>query len=474
MVILNVVVPPIIIGAIILSFIGLFLYQRDVRKNGTKSQEQKPFKETEELPAEFIGARVLKKEAGIRYVGVKYSRHQQDFTIVFLTDRGEELPLPVPKEVFLRCEEQQTGTLVTVGGNFFSFDEGEEVWDPVADLPHSITVFVEGTGSHLQGIALDEKREYLYCSFTTCFMKMDLKGNPVASVKGLAGHLGCIAYNRQDGKIYGSLEFKHDQIGKDILEKIGYTGEIKDGFYIVAFDPEKMTRMEMDAEQDGVMTAVFLQEVYEDYTAEGHRYGCSGIDGVTFAPAMGEGDGKEYLYVAYGIYGDTTRTDNDYQVLLQYDITNWEQYAKPLLQAEMHRSGPEYPEAKYFVYTGNTRYGIQNLEYDAYTHSMLAAVYKGEKEQFANHSMFFIYCGEEPRLCNLKGIFEEGETLPLAEFSRGDSGMGGSDFLHGATGLIALGDGYYYISEGFKQEKGYGGHIRLYQLDAENVDFKEV
>ena len=331
-----------------------------------------------------------------------------------------------------------------------------------------------GWQSHLQGIALDEKREYLYCSFTTCFMKMDLKGNPVASVKGLAGHLGCIAYNRQDGKIYGSLEFKHDQIGKDILEKIGYTGEIKDGFYIVAFDPEKMTRMEMDAEQDGVMTAVFLQEVYEDYTAEGHRYGCSGIDGVTFAPAMGEGDGKEYLYVAYGIYGDTTRTDNDYQVLLQYDITNWEQYAKPLLQAEMHRSGPEYPEAKYFVYTGNTRYGIQNLEYDAYTHSMLAAVYKGEKEQFANHSMFFIYCGEEPRLCNLKGIFEEGETLPLAEFSRGDSGMGGSDFLHGATGLIALGDGYYYISEGFKQEKGYGGHIRLYQLDAENVDFKEV
>ena len=64
--IFSVVVPPIIIAAIILSFIGLFLYQRDVRKNGTKSQEQKPFKETEELPAEFIGARVLKKEAGIR------------------------------------------------------------------------------------------------------------------------------------------------------------------------------------------------------------------------------------------------------------------------------------------------------------------------------------------------------------------------------------------------------------------------
>ena len=44
-----------------------------------------------------------------------------------------------------------------------------------------------------------------------------------------------------------------------------------------------------------------------------HRLGCSGIDGVTFAPAFGQSrDGKKYLYVAYGIYGDTLRTDNDY------------------------------------------------------------------------------------------------------------------------------------------------------------------
>ena len=57
-----------------------------------------------------------------------------------------------------------------------------------------------------------------------------------------------------------------------------------------------------------------------------HRYGCSGFDGITFGPKFGKSDGKRYLTIAYGIYGDSTRTDNDYQVLLQYDTKNWKKY----------------------------------------------------------------------------------------------------------------------------------------------------
>ena len=49
----------------------------------------------------------------------------------------------------------------------------------------------------------------------------------------------------------------------------------------------------------------------DDYAFPGHRYGCSGIDGTTFGPAFGQKDGKQYLYVAYGIYGDINREDND-------------------------------------------------------------------------------------------------------------------------------------------------------------------
>ncbi len=342
------------------------------------------------------------------------------------------------------------------------------------NLPRSITVSAENSGSHLQGIATDEK--HLFCSFTTCLIKTDLQGKILGSVNGLAGHLGCIAYNASDGKVYGSLEFKGDAIGKGILKNIGYEGALKDGFYIVRFDVDKIDRPEMDAEKDGVMEAVFLNEVYNDYAADGHRYGCSGIDGITFAPAIGETGAATNVYVAYGIYGDTSRQDNDHQVLLQYDISHWDEYARPLNQADMHRCGPERPDAKYFVYTGNTTYGIQNLEYDHTTQVMLAAVYKGKKEQFPNHSLFFINCKKKPRIQILNGVNEEGAVVGLTDFS-GDIGYGeicGSDFPYGSTGIISLGDGYFYMARPFKEDGIHGGVIELYRLDCEKLILQKV
>ncbi len=329
-------------------------------------------------------------------------------------------------------------------------------------LPSAITVFSEQSGSHLQGIALDERRQYLYSSFTTCLLKTDLNGKVLASVTGLVGHLGCIAYNPRDGKVYGSLEFKHDQIGKGILRNLGCSEEPEDGFYIVRFDVDKLDRLDMDAEKDGIMEAVFLNEVYDDYTALGHRFGCSGIDGLTFAPPMGEDGTASHLYVAYGVYGDTAREDNDHQVVLKYDISQWDRYARPLNQRRMHRSGPEKPDGKYFVYTGNTTYGIQNLEYDPFTGWMLAAVYRGKKEAFPNHRMFFIDRARKPETALLKGVGETGELLSL---------VGGSDFPYGSTGMISLGDGLFYMAEPFKNERGYGGVIRLYRLDRDILTF---
>ena len=48
------------------------------------------------------------------------------------------------------------------------------------------------------------------------------------------------------------------------LEKkhIGYENDVQDGFYMTCFDVEKIDRMDMDAETDGVMRAVFLKEVF--------------------------------------------------------------------------------------------------------------------------------------------------------------------------------------------------------------------
>ncbi|MBQ8409452.1 MAG: hypothetical protein IJY39_11390 [Clostridia bacterium] len=323
---------------------------------------------------------------------------------------------------------------------------------------------------HVQGIAVDAKREYMYFSFTTRLVKTDMRGNIIGSVKGLAGHLGCIAYNYEDGRVYGSLEFKHDSIGQGILANLGREDDIRDGFYAAIFDVERIDRDDMDAERDGVMTAVYLDEVYRDYSAEGHRFGCSGIDGMTFAPEFGCADGKNYLYVAYGIYSDLNRDDNDDQVILKYDITDWSSYEKPLVQTDMHRSGPDAPDAKYFIYTGNTTYGVQNLEYDPASRLMLAAVYRGQKPQFPNYSMFLIDHKKAP--------FSDGEKerLSLAEIGLCDesTGIRGVNFPYGTTGMISLGDGYFYFSQDYRDESGWGTKVVLYRFDHESGNFEKV
>jgi hypothetical protein len=322
------------------------------------------------------------------------------------------------------------------------------------------------SGSHVQGIAVDAQRQHLYFSFTTCLVKTDMAGNLIGSVTGLAGHLGCIAYNYENGKVYGSLEFKQDAIGKGILANLGSNRTLRDGFYAVIFDAEKITRPDMDAERDGVMTAVYLDEVYRDYAFPGHRHGCSGIDGTTFAPAFGCDSGKQYLYIAYGIYGDTQRSDNDCQVLLQYDISAWDQYAQPLNQAHMHRSGPEKPDAKLFLHTGNTTYGIQNLEYDPVTRTMLCAVYPGKKPQYPNYPMYFIDCTQPPRDGQLT-------LAPLGECHQA-TGICGCRFPLGSTGIATLGDGCFYISTPWEKPGCFGSSVRAYRFHPETAEFSII
>ena len=341
---------------------------------------------------------------------------------------------------------------------------------------------------HIQGIALDEKRGFIYYSFTTKLVKATLDGEIVGSLDGLVGHLGCIAFCEQDGRVYGSLEYKNDGIGKGILNALGDSEKYEDGFYIARFDVDKIDRLGIPAEKSDIMKCVYLSEVVGDYLGEGkdktgapvpHRYGCSGIDGTTLAPLPGAPRGsKKYLYVAYGVYSDLNRCDNDHQVILCYDISDWERYAEPLDQKNMHKSGPAAPLHKYFVYTGNTQFGIQNLEYDSHTDSLLMAVYRGQKPEHPNYDLFMLDLNAPARKTELIGIDGEvGELLSLQKLGNRREGedIWGWYFPYGSTGLYSFGNGEWLISENCLTDGGEQcSYIYKYTFDGEHPFVKET
>ena len=329
---------------------------------------------------------------------------------------------------------------------------------------------------HCQGMSMDSKQEYVYFSFTTKLIKTDIHGNVIGSVDHILGHLGCIDFNDDDGKVYASLEFKNDAIGKGILRRLGIEEKnLDDGFYIAIFDVDKIDRLDMDAEKDGVMKAVYLKEVVHDYKGKetvsnkeyDHIHGCSGIDGLAIGPDFGSKDKKNYLHVCYGIYKDNERANNDYNIILQYDISNWDKYARPLNQNDMHHNGPETYRNKYFLYTGNTSYGIQNLEYDAYTNNYFAAVYRGEKKQFPNYPMFVIDGNIAPKEEKLLGFDNEfkAKTLTLVKTGLESNNISGVEFELGSMGVYSLGNGkFYFVDPIWDDPDNLSVNVDLYSL----------
>jgi len=355
-------------------------------------------------------------------------------------------------------------------------------------LPENIYSGVWDAG-HVQGIAVDTEREHMYFSFTTILVKTDMAGNVVGTVTGLLGHLGCLEFNDADGRLYGSLEYKNDSIGKGILKREKSDKRLDDAFYVAIFDVSKITREGMNAEKDGIMTTVYLPTVLDDYkakvtTADGrqaeHRFGCSGFDGISFGPAFGKSGGRRYLTVTYGIYGDTERTDNDYQVVLQYDTRKWSRYETALSQDAMHRNGPAKPDGRYFLFTGNTSWGIQNLEYDADTNLWFMAAYKGKKKEFANFGIFVADGSKAPVKQTLKGVgyVKKAPVLSLLEKGERDPkhpDVYGWKFKYGTTGLCSLGGGLFYISHNGKNKQGQFCNAKLYRfVGTEDTAFEPV
>lgn len=304
---------------------------------------------------------------------------------------------------------------------------------------------------HVQGIAVDVRGGYIYYSFTNLLAKYDLKGNLVGTLVGWHGHLGDLDFNPADGKVYGSLEYKKDA-----------------SFYIAVIDVGQINRVGIEAGSTNLFRTVYLPEVATDYRADldgdgrvtddeaspDHRYGCSGIDGVAFGPAFSRINGKTYLTVAYGIYGNTARADNDHQVLLQYDIGDWARYASPLVEASPHHRGPAKVAGKYFVRTGNTRFGVQNLAYDVSGHRWFMGVYQGGKPKFPNYLLFSVDAATRPRVGSLVGVpgrgggrWARGEVIPLANEGLEDASAGIRGWMQKAdVGFQPVGRGLFYLA----------------------------
>ncbi|MBO4671582.1 MAG: hypothetical protein J5640_07075 [Bacteroidales bacterium] len=321
-----------------------------------------------------------------------------------------------------------------------------------AELPDSLYVGVRD--GHVQGIALDRAKGCMYFSFTSSFIKTDLSGNIIGTINRIQGHLGAMTLG-PDGRVYASLECKDDEIGKGIADRLGIENLSHDQavFYVAIIDVDRIDRPGMDPEKDGVMTTVCIREAVKDYA--GSTYGCTGIDGITFAPAIGSRCKKLFLYVAYGIRGDNSRTDNDNQVILCYDIKDWKRkYETPVVFGTVPTNGPEKPLHKYFIHTGNTTWGVQNMAYDAATGRIFLAVYKGKKPQYPNYPLFCFDVDQKPVKACPKGLSVKQEMLRLSSDGLLDesTGVRGWNFKWGSTGLCPLGDGLWYISENHKDK----------------------
>lgn len=305
---------------------------------------------------------------------------------------------------------------------------------------------------HVQGIAVDRVNGFIYYSFTDLLAKYDFQGNLVGTLVGWTGHLGDLALNTENGKLYGSLEYKADE-----------------AFYIAVIDVAGLDRVGVSAAASPLFQTVHLAEVGRDYAADmdgngrfdgniaetpDHRYGASGIDGVAFGPRFGSKDGPQLLTVGYGIYSHTGRTDNDHQVLLQYDVSGWDELARPLVESQPHRSGPTTHDGKYFVRTGNTTYGVQNLAYDAASRRWFMGVYAGRKPDYPNYLMFAVEADARPVMGDLVGVpaadgngWEQGLLLPLADDGLRDPATGIRGWNQKSdVGLEPVGDGLFYLA----------------------------
>ncbi len=338
--------------------------------------------------------------------------------------------------------KEQTTTVATTAAPKIEF-EGFSVIDY---YPLSLASGGSWDIKHCQGMAIDKQGGYAYYSYTNTFVKCDLEGNAIGSLTGFTGHLGDVCFNEKDGKVYASL----NPVGKKAL-------------YVAIIDVSRINKLGVNCEKSGLVRTVHLPEVWSDFSAKvknggktySRRYGVSGTDAVCFGPSFSSGKGH-YLTLSCGTTPQTQRTDNNYQVLIQYDVTDWwSEYSQPLDEDKVHHIGPQKHNGKYFVYTGTTNYGVQTMTYFTELNLWMLNVYTTPKvDEFPDWNLFIVDGDIKPKKQALKGQEKEDIQKVLTLYQDGllheNTGIYGFSASNGAKGIEYVGRGLFYIIHPYK------------------------
>ncbi len=200
---------------------------------------------------------------------------------------------------------------------------------------------------HMQGFTTDG--EYMYWSFTDSLVKTNKNNTVISQVHIHSGHLGDIDY--YNGSIYATL------IGDSLA---GNPWGVWTSFFVYVFDAETLA----------LQKTIRLDPCYKMYDSPSVNGGFNGVDGIVVLD--GE-DGKPTMWLACALFSDEKY---DKQMLLNFSL------------------GGKLQGIKYFN-TGNTTFGIQNLDYEADTGYFWISTYSAEKPYQAKETLYCLDAANE-------------------------------------------------------------------------------
>jgi hypothetical protein len=200
--------------------------------------------------------------------------------------------------------------------------------------------------AHMQGFT--SGNGHMYWSFTTGLVKTTIEGVMRAQVEVHGGHLGDCDYH--NGKIYASY------LGNALP---GHDWNDWTSFKIYVFDAEDLRLLD-----------VYNLDKCDEYkriacTPEDTR-GFQAVDGVAIAPDPVTGEDK--MFVACALYNGEKYSN---QIILQHSLDG------------------KY-ETEYHIPTGNTVFGIQNLDYDAENREFWFTTYGASEPYQAKETLFCV------------------------------------------------------------------------------------